>query len=48
MANTKWPQTCGNLVGEELNINPFVLINDFQAVAYGVLGLQVTTKFMNH
>ncbi|CAD8088477.1 unnamed protein product [Paramecium primaurelia] len=42
MANTKWTQVDGNAIGQALNIKPFLLINDFQAVAYGILGLQET------
>lgn len=39
MANTDWPLVDGNAIGKALNIKPFILINDFQAVAYGILGL---------
>ncbi|CAD8078522.1 unnamed protein product [Paramecium primaurelia] len=44
MANTKWSQVDGNAIEQSLNIKPFLLINDFQAVAYSILGLQQQTQ----
>lgn len=41
MANTKWPTSDGFAIGKQLGIEPFIFINDFQAVAYGILGLKV-------
>ena len=40
MANTNWPAIDGNELSDKLNIKPFILINDFKAVAYGILGLK--------
>jgi glucokinase len=41
MANTKWPLSVGSEIEERVKIKPFVFINDFQAVAYALLGLKV-------
>ena len=38
MANTEWPKVDANALSEEYGFK-IILINDFQAVAYGILGL---------
>lgn len=39
MANTEWPSIEGNEIAEKAKIPHVTLINDFQAVAYGILNL---------
>jgi glucokinase len=39
MANTDWSTSVGSEIESRVSIKPFVFINDFQSVAYALLGL---------
>jgi len=39
MVNSHWPEIDGDALGKELNIHPFRLMNDFEAIGYSLLKL---------